>query len=246
MPITVKLSAKLRLVEVIKKEKENRNMKKEVKEVNLNLGCGVHFFKNFINIDNTFSYEQISRDVGKKGTWFENAVIESGSGFMKADMRKLPFKDNSVDYIECLAALEHIPFEGVPDAVKEMHRVLKPRHQATVTVPDFDDIALLWQEYIRYIPGKEGLSERSFNYKDYFKMVEVIFGNQISSGEYHRAAFNPLYVDYLFKKCGFKKFTITVYPRGGHPPRFEGRLARKPGKGKGFLVTQTLLIEAIK
>lgn len=49
------------------------------------------------------------------------------------DIHMLPFADNSVDAIVCIAILEHI--EEPQKAVREMHRVLKPGGQCFIYTP---------------------------------------------------------------------------------------------------------------
>ena len=63
------------------------------KQTWLNLGCGIRLLSNFINVDVAFDLKDLKE---KKGT-FVNAEIDKNSAFVKADMRKLPFKDNSAD-----------------------------------------------------------------------------------------------------------------------------------------------------
>jgi len=49
------------------------------------------------------------------------------------DVHNMPFDDNSIDAIVCLAVLEHV--ENPIQAYKEMHRVLKPGGHAFIYVP---------------------------------------------------------------------------------------------------------------
>lgn len=49
------------------------------------------------------------------------------------DVHAMPFDDNSVDAIICLAVLEHV--ENPIQAYKEMHRVLKPGGHTLIYVP---------------------------------------------------------------------------------------------------------------
>jgi len=49
------------------------------------------------------------------------------------DAHALPFVNDSVDAIHCEAVLEHL--SNPPQAVREMHRVLKPRRKAYVCTP---------------------------------------------------------------------------------------------------------------
>jgi ubiquinone/menaquinone biosynthesis C-methylase UbiE len=50
-----------------------------------------------------------------------------------ADVLKLPFQDKQFDFCLCCEVLEHLPFEELQDAVKELHRVSKKIY---LTVPD--------------------------------------------------------------------------------------------------------------
>ena len=200
-------------------------MKKEIK---LNLGCGVHLFEGFINVDNSFSLKDLTDKKGIYGL----SKIDKDAEFIQADMCKLPIKDNTVDYIECLEAIEHVPYMKVEKAVREMHRVLKPGGKTVIFTTDFDDIAKMWVDFI---------ANKDFNPLEWFTMVSVIYGNQLTSGEHHRAAFNTAYLNGLMQTCGFKDFTIVIYPRGAFPPKFRG--AKWPEKA---MATGMILIEAVK
>lgn len=199
-------------------------MKKEIK---LNLGCGVHLLKDFINIDNSFTFKQLQE---KKGI-FKFAKIEKGAKFIKTDMAKLPFDDNSIDYIECLEAIEHIPYNKVSAVIREMHRVLKKGAKAVIFTTDFDDIAQIWMDHIK---GKE------YNADHWKLMLGLIYGLQITEGEYHRSLFNPTFFNGLLQACGFTKFKMVVYPRGTFPPKFRGAKWPKTEMACAFiLVTAT-------
>ena len=196
--------------------------------VNINLGCGVELLKGFINVDNTLTIENLR---SKKGL-YRKAHIQRGAKFIQADMRKLPFGDNSADYIECLEAIEHIPFMEVEIAIKEMYRILKIGGELVLFTTDFDDIARIWVENI---------SGQPFNPNLFFSMIQVIYGHQLTEGEYHRAAFTPIYMNGLMQACGFNDFELVVYPRGSLLPKFKG--AQWPPKTMG---TAMLYVKAIK
>lgn len=200
------------------------------KEINLNLGCGVTLLKGFINIDHSFTLNDLR---SKKGL-FRNAEIQKGAKFIQTDMRKLPFHDNYVDYIECLEAIEHIPYRDVEIVIKEMYRVLKPGGKLVMITTDFEDIAKMFTDNI---------SEKDFNPKLFFNMVEVIYGNQLTEGEYHRSLFTPRYMWGLLQACGFNenKFKLIGYPRGAKCPKFKG--AKWPNT---TMFTGMLYVEAIK
>lgn len=197
-------------------------------EIKLNLGCGVGLLNGFINIDNSFSLNDVR---SRKGV-FRGAQIGRKSKFIQADMRKLPIQDNTVDYIECLEAIEHIPYGDVPKAIREWHRVLKKGGKLVIFTTDFDDIAQMWVDFIK---GK------GLNMKNWFTMSGLIYGNQVTEGEYHRSFFNIPFFNAIMQLCGFKKFQMVGYPRGAFPPKFRG--AKWPKKAMGCAM---ILIEATK
>ena len=189
-----------------------------MKQVKLNLGCGVHLLKGWVNVDNSFTLKDLKK---KKGV-FAQAIIEPGAKFVQAEMQHLPFKDKSVDYIECLEAIEHLPFKEVELAIAEMHRVLKVGGSAYIFTTDFDDIAKMW---VDHVAGKQ------FHPQNWFSMVNIIYGSQVHPGELHRSMFNPVYFNGLMQACGFKDFKMIGYPRGSLPPKFKG--AKWPKKPMG-------------
>lgn len=187
-----------------------------MKQRKVNLGCGVQLLKGWINVDNSFTLEQLK---SRRGI-FSHAIIEDGAEFVKARMQKLPFPSNTIDYIECLEAIEHLPFKEVEVAIKEMHRVLKPGGQAYIFTTDFDDIAKMWTDFI---------TNQKFDPKNWYNMASIIYGNQVHDGEFHRSAFNPVYFNGLMQACGFSKFEMFGFPRGSLPPKFKGaKWAAKP------------------
>ncbi|QED36245.1 class I SAM-dependent methyltransferase [Antarcticibacterium arcticum] len=52
---------------------------------------------------------------------------------VKADITKLPFEDNSYDFILCNHVLEHIPDDT--KAMQELYRILRPRGTAILQIP---------------------------------------------------------------------------------------------------------------
>lgn len=87
-----------------------------------------------------------------------------------ADIQDLPFSDNSIDAILCLAVLEHVqnPFK----AAEELYRVLKPQGKILLSVP------FMWpyhanehyKDYWRF--SEDGLE---FLFRDFSK-TEIIKG----------------------------------------------------------------------
>lgn len=55
--------------------------------------------------------------------------------FHRADAQRLPYADDSFDFVCSVSVLEHIAEEGDFHAVQEMARVLKPGSRAVITTP---------------------------------------------------------------------------------------------------------------
>ena len=93
----------------------------------LDIGCGNGrnlFYRNDINISGLELSEELCDIVKKKG-----GNVTCGN------MVKLPFEDNSFDYIICIAVYHHIDNDNDrQNALQEMYRVLKPRGKAFIQV----------------------------------------------------------------------------------------------------------------
>ncbi|MFB6206625.1 MAG: class I SAM-dependent methyltransferase [Haloglomus sp.] len=61
------------------------------------------------------------------------------AGFVRGDMRRLPFRDDHFDGVWCCAALVHLPRGAVPGTLAEFGRVLDTGGAAFVTVLHGDD-----------------------------------------------------------------------------------------------------------
>ncbi len=104
----------------------NEIKKKQNAKVMLHLGCGRNYFDGWINIDNN-SYNDIQKlDLH----W---------------DLRKkLPFKDNSVDFIYNEHFFEHFSIEESLRLLHEFKRILNPQGVIRISMPDLDDIVKVY------------------------------------------------------------------------------------------------------
>lgn len=87
----------------------------------LNLGCGGKKLLGYINIDRENNYSENKPDV-------------------VADIRKLPYEDNSVDEVLAIHVIEHFYLWEVEDVLKEWRRVLKPGGALIVELPCLEKI----------------------------------------------------------------------------------------------------------
>ncbi len=93
-------------------EKRNFSLEKQVKETNINLGCGQKPLDNFINVD----------------------FYTIGNEDVKADLEQpLPFEDAYADLIYADNVFEHI--KNVLQLTKECIRILKPGGKLAIRVP---------------------------------------------------------------------------------------------------------------
>ncbi|MHA1279612.1 MAG: class I SAM-dependent methyltransferase [Candidatus Helarchaeota archaeon] len=90
--------------------------KKTKDAMNLHIGCGEVYFDGWVNIDK-----------------------DSEKADKKHDARKrLPYKDNSVDFIYNEHFIEHITVEDAIKILIDFYRVLKPEGVLRIATPDLD------------------------------------------------------------------------------------------------------------
>lgn len=69
-----------------------------------------------------------------RGALRQNSNGTDGHFFSVADLRRLPFADNSFEGVYSMGTMEHFPeYEA---ALREIHRVLKPKGKAVIGVPN--------------------------------------------------------------------------------------------------------------
>lgn len=212
----------------IKKAIKNGTKKKKTPQgVRLNLGCGIHLAGGFLNIDKFVDEVALRRDVKTKKGFYANGTVEPNAKFLQADVLALPLIGNFADYIETTDMIEHLPFREIPLALKEMYRVLKPGGEIRIETVNFNALVDQWAREVAALEDK-------MNYDDptcmYYDLQEVVFGNQIGNGEFHRAALTPRYMHYLMTRVGFKDIQFQIYPVGC-PTQPEMYAQRKWPKG---------------
>jgi predicted SAM-dependent methyltransferase len=127
--------------------KENRN------GVMLDIGCGdKKLHPDFIGVD---------------------PYVETDKVNVKAYMWDTPFVDNSVDFLVCFAALEHISKFLILPTLHEFARILKPGAAFAVLVPNLEWAMIRW------------LNDKNNGWE-----MDMIFGSQEHEGEYHKTGFS--------------------------------------------------------
>lgn len=135
------------------------------KNLRINLGCGRTGIEGFINIDHRLS----------------------GVTNMVLDIKRLPFRKNTVEVIEAHHVIEHISHKKIGSMLDEWRRVLKPDGKLIIECPNVDETMK------EYLAGNE---YRIFN----------IYGLQGYKGDFHLFGYNPkrlkeLLEEHRFYKC---------------------------------------------
>ncbi len=143
----------------------------------LEIGCGnarnlIPFAKqNFECHGIDFSEKMIekSKEVSKKN----NLAIT----LKKADMSKLPYKDNQFDYILHISSLHHLNSEeSIQKALNEAYRVLKSNGLMLLTVWNKLQSRFLLKPKDLFIPWKKNKKEfnRFYHLFDFFELKKLI------------------------------------------------------------------------
>lgn len=90
-------------------------LKKQSFQNTLNLGCGTGRYTNIIK---EFSQKTVGCDFSI------NRLKKVGLPACMADCERLPFKDNSFDFILSIELLQHVRPEGIKKTIEEIKRVL--------------------------------------------------------------------------------------------------------------------------
>ena len=167
----------------------------------LDLGCGEgrHCFGAYMSEEiDVFGFDMSLSDVGKAKENFdqfnENTSTKS-CNFGVTDAKKLPFKDNTFDFIICSEVLEHII--DYQSALSEINRILKPEGKLAVSVPKFFPEWICWKLSIDY-QNTPGGHVRIFKFKELKKDI-ADYGLHFSQRHWAHALHSP----YWWLQCLF-------------------------------------------
>ncbi len=100
--------------------------------------------------------------------------------------------------------IEHIPIRQQPQMFFEFFRVLKPGGTIKLMTIDFSDLAETWLNEIK---------DKPLDINSFINIAEVIYGNQVADGEFHKCPYTPSFLGSLLKGVGFTDIVISIYPR---------------------------------
>ncbi len=100
------------------------------------------------------------------------------------------FKGESIDSIYASHILEHIPIPKLESCLTEWRRVLKPKGQLMLGVPDFEALSRL------FLTGECDLEEK-------YLIMKMIMGSQNHEYDFHHVAFDLELLKYYLAAAGF-------------------------------------------
>ena len=125
-----------------------------------------------------------------------------------ADAKKLPFKDNTFDFIVCSEVLEHII--DYQSALSEINRILKPQGKLAISVPKFFPEWVCWKLSIDY-QNTPGGHVRIFKFKELKKDI-TSFGLTFTQRHWAHALHSPYWwLQCLFWKSKESSKIINLY-----------------------------------
>lgn len=129
-------------------------------------------------------------------------------GFGMGDMKNIPYKSNSFDFIYSSGSIEHIL--DPQEALKEYYRILKPNGKALITVPSRFSYYRIFQDIaVRFIKGLHyGQWEKKFTRREFRKMVEAEGFKLI---KIKKILLNPPYAHHLYRFRPFSKILPRFY-----------------------------------
>tara|TARA_B100001175_G_scaffold316391_1_gene330210 strand:- start:170 stop:874 length:705 start_codon:yes stop_codon:yes gene_type:complete len=196
------------------------------KGVMLDVGCGEgrHIFgimqdyplMKCIGLD----MDNESLEKAEEGYEYFKSISEAGAQFLKGSAYSLPFPDESIDLIVCSEVLEHL--HEYNDAVKEIHRVLKPGGKFYASVPASWPEKICWKLSEEY-QNQPGGHLRIFSQSGLISEIKESGFKFLSSEKFH-----SIHSPYWWLRCFFwntqdKNFLVNLYKK-----MLERHILKKP------------------
>ena len=156
----------------------------------------------------------------EEGYEYFKSISNVGAEFLKGSAYSLPFLDNSLDLIVCSEVLEHL--HQYNDAVKEIHRVLKPGGKFYASVP------ASWPEKICWALSKDYQNQpgghlRIFNQSRLVSEIEESGFKFLSSDRFH-----SIHAPYWWLRCFFWNTQDSNFVVNGYKKMLERHILKKP------------------
>jgi SAM-dependent methyltransferase len=137
---------------------------------------------------------------------------ESNNIDIKAPMWDTPFEDNSVDFLVCFAALEHISKFHVLPTLNEFSRIIKHGASFAILVPNLEWALMSW------------LNKQNVGWE-----MDLIFGSQVHDGEYHKTGFSVDIIQLYFSEIPYLEI-LNIYDVNAYTQLNYGIIGKKRDK----------------
>ena len=182
----------------------------------LDVGCGEgrHIFgvmQNYPDIKCIgLDMDKDSLNKAEEGYEYFKSITNAGVDLLKGSAYSLPFPNNSFDLVVCSEVLEHL--HEYNDAVKEIHRVLKPGGKFYASVP------ASWPERICWILSKDYQNQpgghlRVFNQNKLVSEIKNSGFKFLSSEKFHSIHSPYWWLRCLFWKSQETNFLVKIYKK---------------------------------
>lgn len=199
----------------------------------VNLGSGDTCLDDWINIDSSFNarlvkYPRLRYLLFKIGIlpkkYYQMSWSKHIQSIMVRDVRKkLPFDDESVDFIYSSHLIEHLRKNEAEKVLRECFRVLKRGGLIRLVIPDLE---LMARNYIKevenirnnkekkeYFPSEIFLDMLGMGERTKTPLILKIF----SSGSIHRWMYDQFSLTALLESCGFIDIQKRNFKEGKCP-----------------------------
>jgi len=153
------------VLDLLKIKKSRRKSRKKI----LDVACGKGLFLREARRRNL---DVFGIDISKTAIEKAKELIEGE--FLIGNAERLPYKDNSFDYVTCLGSLEHFIHPDI--GIKEITRVLKRKGKASIYVPNLmfiGHIYMAWRYGTMLTEGEQSFSEVFYTYKGWKNLLEA-------------------------------------------------------------------------
>lgn len=153
--------------------------------------------KNITTVDNYYKEDVTQETIENKSRQFREVVCD-----MFADIRDLPFAEESIDEIRSVQVFEHFSYQEGEKLLDHWYKLLKPGGKVHIDIPDLD--------------GTIQLYNNAKTSDDVNWAVRLLFGSQKNNVGVHKGMYTKDMIKVLLKQHNFKDITfgenIHFYP----------------------------------